>query len=277
MSIGAYLHHLHLTSPDPVRMGEYYHRTHGLAPVKRGDAVIGATPGRMLMWTPGPAGRLGYALFAFHEEADWRRFQARDLGSARCELPPLGVSVSEAVAVRDPEGHCIVFAWAPDSPESNGPPVDLPPARMQHFAVRTLDPEVMRAFYHEVLGFTVSDRVEDESGGLRACFLRTDALHHALALFRAPAAGFDHVSFETDSWNDMKTWGDHMAAIRETIVWGIGRHGPGNDVFFMVRDPDGNLAEISAEIEVCAPDRPAGSWVHEERTLNLWGKAIMRD
>jgi hypothetical protein len=44
----------------------------------------------------------------------------------------------------------------------------------------------------------------------------------------------------------------------------------------MVRDPDGNLAEISSEIEVCTPDRPMGIWKHEERTLNLWGKAIMR-
>ena len=52
--------------------------------------------------------------------------------------------------------------------------------------------------------------------------------------------------------------------------------GPGNDVFFMVRDPDGNLAEISAEIEVCAPERPEGIWPHEQRTLNLWGMALMR-
>ena len=44
----------------------------------------------------------------------------------------------------------------------------------------------------------------------------------------------------------------------------------------LVRDPDGNLAEISSEIEICAPDRPAGRWKHEERTLNLWGKAILR-
>ena len=74
----------------------------------------------------------------------------------------------------------------------------------------------------------------------------------------------------------MKEWGDHMAALKVPIVWGIGRHGPGNDVFFMVRDPDGNLAEISSEIEHCAPGRPAGTWPHEERTLNLWGKAILR-
>src|SRR5690606_32017325 len=105
----------------------------------------------------------------------------------------------------------------------------------------------MLDFYQGVLGFVLSDRVHDDQGVLRACFLRTEHLHHALALFNAPQAGFDHQSFETGDWDDMKTWGDRMASLREAIVWGIGRHGPGNDLFFMVRDPDGNLAEISTE------------------------------
>jgi catechol-2,3-dioxygenase len=101
-------------------------------------------------------------------------------------------------------------------------------------------------------------------------------MHHTLALFGAPVTCFDHQSFETPSWDELKDWADHMGKLRIEIVWGVGRHGPGNDVFFMVRDPDGNLAEISSEIEICTDNRPVGQWKHEERTLNLWGKAIMR-
>ncbi len=53
--------------------------------------------------------------------------------------------------------------------------------------------------------------------------------------------------------------------------------GPGNDTFLMVKDPDGNLAEISGPIlEVCAPDRPSGVWPHRPQTLNRWGVALMR-
>jgi hypothetical protein len=44
----------------------------------------------------------------------------------------------------------------------------------------------------------------------------------------------------------------------------------------MVRDPDGNLAEISCDLETCPENREAGRWRHEPRTLNLWGSAIMR-
>jgi catechol 2,3-dioxygenase-like lactoylglutathione lyase family enzyme len=149
------------------------------------------------------------------------------------------------------------------------------PARLQHLALRTPRLDDMVAFY-ESLGFVVSDRVRDEAGALRACFLRTDAEHHALALFGAAEARFDHLSCETRDTAAVIAWADRMAANGIPIHWGVGRHGPGNDVFFMVKDPDGNLAEISADLEVCDASRPAGTWRHEQRTLNLWGSAIMR-
>jgi len=132
------------------------------------------------------------------------------------------------------------------------------------------------AFYRDILGFIVSDRVEDDTSRVRACFLRTDTEHHALAVFDAPEIRHDHLSFETSGWTAVRDWADRLAALHMPIVWGVGRHGPGNDVFFMIRDPDGNLAEISAELEVCAPSRTEGLWPHGERTLNQWGMAIMR-
>jgi catechol 2,3-dioxygenase-like lactoylglutathione lyase family enzyme len=161
----------------------------------------------------------------------------------------------------------------PSLATNSGP---FPPAASQHFALRTQNVEGMLRFYTEDLGFALSDEVKDDFGQLKACFVRGNEMHHTLALFGAPVSCFDHQSFETPGWHELKHWADHMGQLRVEIVWGVGRHGPGNDVFFMVRDPDGNLAEISSEIEICAVNRPAGQWKHEERTLNLWGKAIMR-
>lgn len=277
MELGASLHHLHLTSPDPQKLADFYARTHDLQAQRLGQTWLCAAPGRMLVLSEGPANQLAYAMFAFTDAEPWAAFLAQLPAAAKVDVPALPVACVDVVAVRDPDGNTVVLALQPAALENTAPTADLPPAHLQHFAIRTQDPAPMLAFYQDTLGFTLSDRVEDEEGTLRACFLRTESLHHALALFRAPVQCFDHLSFETGSWADMRVWGDHMASIREVIVWGIGRHGPGNDVFFMVRDPDGNLAEISAEIEVCEADRPAGIWVHEERTLNLWGKAIMRD
>lgn len=44
----------------------------------------------------------------------------------------------------------------------------------------------------------------------------------------------------------------------------------------MVQDPDGNLGEISCDLEVCATGRAPGVWPHAHHTLNLRGNAIMR-
>ena len=43
-------------------------------------------------------------------------------------------------------------------------------ARLQRLVVETDEIEAMIKFYHHGLGFSVTDRVEDEEGVLRACF-----------------------------------------------------------------------------------------------------------
>jgi len=66
-----------------------------------------------------------------------------------------------------------------------------------------------------------------------------------------------------------------MGARRIPLMWGPGRHGPGNNIFIFVEDPDKNWIEISAELEIMY-DRPAKNWPHEEYTLNSWGRGILR-
>lgn len=275
MELQAALQCLHLYSPDPLQAAQFYCSTYGMAlePVAGGYLCRG--PGRQLQFSAGPANQLKHAHFALHSASAWQAFAARAQDLTQEALPAAFAGQAQAMALKDPDGNLLVFT-PPASAGAQAAETTLPPATLQHFALRTSNLAAMLAFYADELGFVLSDAVKDPEGVLRACFLRTDSLHHALALFFAPTACFDHQSFEAPDWASMKVWGDHMAAIRVPIVWGIGRHGPGNDVFFMVRDPDGNLAEISSEIEHCAPGRPAGIWPHEERTLNLWGKAILR-
>jgi catechol 2,3-dioxygenase-like lactoylglutathione lyase family enzyme len=198
------------------------------------------------------------------------RVSARSIALGANPSPEFDAS---AFGVADPDGNVTVFGVRARDPASGT--VALP-GRLQHVALRTPKLDEMAAFYEHGLGFVVSDRVLDEHGVLRACFLRTDAEHHVLALFGASEAQLDHHSYETRDWAHIRRWADHFSAHRMPIFWGVGRHGPGNDVFFMVKDPDDNLVEISAELEVCAADRPVGVWPHEQRTLNLWGSAIMR-
>ena len=39
-----------------------------------------------------------------------------------------------------------------------------------------------------------------------------------------------------------------MGRLGITLWWGPGRHGPGNNLFFMIEDPDGHKVEFSAEL-----------------------------
>ena len=295
MTIQAHLHRLHLQSPQPERLVDFYVHTYGMRKgqvpgLAAGQQAVASAfsamaPGRQVMASNGAANQLHYFLYSLETQAAWASFVQRTAQVPKADVSAFAELPAHALAFRDPDGHCVVFASA-DVVDASGIDTDflqaasnakaLPPAITQHLGIRTPNIDAMATFYSEVLGFVVSDRVHDDQGQLRACFLRTSELHHALALFGAPVSCFDHQSFEAPDWEGLKHWADHMGDLRQEIVWGVGRHGPGNDVFFMVRDPDGNLAEISSEIEVCTPDRPMGIWKHEERTLNLWGKAIMR-
>ena len=274
MELNAALHSLHLYSPDPLAAAHFYSTTYAMELAASGEGYRCQGAGRQLHLSPGPANQLKYAQFALHTNGAWAAFVKRAAALKHQPLPDGFVGDGHSLGIEDPDGNLLIFT--PPEQSSAGGSSALPPVTLQHFGLRTSRLPAMLAFYTEQLGFVLSDAVRGDDGLLRVCFLRSDNLHHSLALFFAPEARFDHQSFEALDWAAMREWGDHMAAIRVPIVWGIGRHGPGNDVFFMVADPDGNLAEISAEIEHCEPDRPAGTWPHEERTLNLWGKAIMR-
>ncbi len=58
------------------------------------------------------------------------------------------------------------------------------------------------------------------------------------------------------------------------LIWGPGRHGPGNNLFVMFDDPEGNHVELSAEMERFYDDRAEyrpRTWAVGPRTVNLWG------
>jgi catechol 2,3-dioxygenase len=272
MPIGAVLDQLELASPRVRDLAEFYGRSFGLEASFLEDGAVCAAPARILRLKTGPTNHLLGAHFRFRNLKSFDAFGER-VESTNLSVQHSGDSSSTAFCVVDPDGRVLHFRLGNAGDEEAAAATD---ARLQHFAVRTPDPDGLLNFYVDGLGFTVSDFVRDEEGVLRAAFIRSDDEHHVMAIFRAAEARFDHFSCEVSDWTALRDWADRMAASSVPIHWGVGRHGPGNDVFFMVKDPDGNLAEISAELEVCAPDRPAGLWPHRSETLNRWGVAIMR-
>ena len=277
-----HLKRLHLQSPQASALAHFYARAFGMTCHEVNGTWFCTHEGREVLVSEGQAGQLHYALFVIESLPEWETFTRLTHDLPKANLAAYPELPQASIGFTDPDKNCVVFLLESElaEPHQNASLIanteSLPAAASQHFALRTQQVENMKRFYTEGLGFTLSDVVQDDSGQLKACFVRGNEMHHTLALFGAPVTCFDHQSFETPSWDELKHWADHMGQLRIEIVWGVGRHGPGNDVFFMVRDPDGNLAEISSEIEICSDSRPVGQWKHEERTLNLWGKAIMR-
>lgn len=275
MEIEARLHHVQLLSENPAECAAFYAKVYDMVRILVGDEWLCIGPERRVSFRSGATNQLGYAAYAFDSKAAFRDYRARVQKVLAIEPAETMHFGEEAFKVRDPDNNALVFGVAVPQVEQDTK-TSAPPARLQHFAIRSPDPSALVPFYRDGLQFTISDRVFTEAGDMRACFMRTDSEHHALALFHSPEARHDHLSFETTDVSRLRDWADRMGHFREKIVWGVGRHGPGNDVFFMIRDPDGNLSEISAEMEICETGRTEGTWAHEERTLNLWGAAIMR-
>ncbi len=272
--IPARLHHLCLSARDMGAMTGFYRDALGLAPEQLPSGAWLMSGGqRRLVLEPGESRRLAYSAYAV---ADDKRLKA-----LRERLAQRGVGISAspsplfrdgAFSVSDPDGWRVIFGI----PAKTGTASDRLPGRLQHIVKASTQVDRVTAFYHDDLGFELSDIVLEDPGVRTTSFLRSDPEHHSFAVFRAKEAAFDHFSLESSGWNDLRDWGDHFASLRVPIFWGPGRHGPGNNLFLMVRDPEGNAVEISAELETIPHSRPVVEWPHNERSLNLWGSAWMR-
>ena len=276
MTIDAKLKRLVISSPEVDRVARFYVDTFGYRAERCRDEARCEAYGRSLWIRAGRVNQLLESHFVFDNSAALNRYIAQ-LEMQRVPFSQQHEEGGLSIQIRDPDGCNVCFAVNVESrPIAREDTDQINSARLQHYAVRTPFTQKLLDFYTNSLGFSVSDLVRDETGDLTAAFLRSDAEHHSLAIFRAAESRFDHFSCETHDWNSLRDWADLMARRSVRLAWGIGRHGPGNDTFFMVLDPDGNLAEISSDLERCTPERAVGNWDHRMETLNQWGVAIMR-
>ena len=269
----AVLHHLHLESSNPERLARFYSSLLELSSTRSEDGTHVLTGGqRRLLVSKGADGTPTFVAFAVQDVAALERLRVRlaaSVGGLDAVRSPLFSEGS--FAIRDPQGRRLVFGVAPAKSYP-----DPRPGRLQHVVFQTTAIDPLVEFYVNRVGFAVSDRVLNEDGSLAAFFLRSDHEHHSLAFFVGSKNELDHHAYETTCWNDIRDWADRFGKERIPMFWGPGRHGPGNNLFFMVKDVDGNKLELSAELETFTPDQPARVWPNTEYTLNYWGSAWMR-
>ena len=270
---GAYLHHLCFESPNPEKLSDFYGKIMQMKPQSIGaNAWLCSGKNRQILIKEGMKNRLEFAAFSCRDEGGLNLLKERvkEEGIEVINLQP-DLFQNDAISIVDQDGHYISFGLS--KPNINAKSVLNGP--LQHLTFSTLNVEKFVDFYVGKLGFCISDRVLHSNGNLATCFVRSNHEHHTVACFKSDRVGVDHHSYEAGEWNAIRDWCDHFASMNIELMWGPGRHGPGNNLFVFVEDPDGNWIEISAELEVIH-DRPSKDWPQEERTLNLWGKAILR-
>ena len=269
-----YLHHLAFESPDPEKLAFFYGEVLEMT-VKKVENLIWKCEGpkRKIIFHKGTKKKLVYAGFSCRDKNGLDEIKSRAISEKITIEKSISYFFSHnAFGVRDPDNNLIIFGLGNKEKHS----FKGSHAPLQHLTFASKNVEAFEHFYSKKLGFSVSDRVMHKDGSMATCFTRSNHEHHTIACFKSKNPGVDHHSYETGEWSRIRDWCDKFSNLGIQLMWGPGRHGPGNNLFIFIEDPDKNWIEISAELEV-VHDRPPQHWQHEPKTLNLWGPhSIMR-
>jgi catechol 2,3-dioxygenase-like lactoylglutathione lyase family enzyme len=199
------------------------------------------------------------------------------LDDAASRLDALGVAHSRAegaLRLADPDGHGIELL--PFSPTDDTRPAiarstttlaGFHPRRLGHINTLSGDLAATTAFYADVLGMAISDRLEQAGIWLR---LGTD--HHTVALVRADAPHFHHLALELTDWGELRVALDHLAQHGRWLAWGPLRHALGQNLAAYVRIPEERLlVELYCDMEQLAPDHQPREWADDVHSSNTWG------
>lgn len=210
-------------------------------------------------------------------------FEVRDLAeleAAAAELTHMGYEVRHGTAddcdmrrvaafinFKDPSGNAIDLVVAPHHSGSNFFPTrDTGINGFSHVGLRTTDPQRDEAFWTQVLGAKISDRIG------HAPLLRIDEVHHKIALFPSAHAGVQHINHQVDSHDDiMRSW---YFLQREGIktVFGPGRHPTSGAMFLYFEGPEGMVYEYSSGVRhITDPDYQPRQFPFSTESFCMWG------
>lgn len=266
-----------IVSTDPIRHGRFFADVWGLDPVEHpGDvqyfAASGATP-YVLALIPGVANRLAAVTFrcASLDAMDDIVSRAK---SADCIItegpdPSSRPGGGQSINIREPNGCTIRLIYGDVLKDAEPRKMDRI-ERLSHVNINTADVDDLARFYTDVLGMQQTDRSK------MMAFLRCNSDHHAVVLAEAPVEGLNHIAFLLPELEGVMFASGRMRDNGYEIGWGVGRHGPGNNVFSYFVDPLGFVVEYTADILQVDDTYKAGTpsdWKWPIGRTDRWGIA----
>ncbi len=122
--------------------------------------------------------------------------------------------------------------------------IGVGPHKLGHVAFFVDDARKMTEFYQRVLGFRVSDWVEDFFS-----FLRCGPDHHTVNFLTAAKTRVHHIAFEVKDFAQIQSACELLGIKSIPIIWGPLRHGPGHNVSTYHHNPDSHVIEFYTELD----------------------------
>jgi catechol 2,3-dioxygenase-like lactoylglutathione lyase family enzyme len=238
------LRHVSFASPNVEAQLDYYQSIIGLAVIGRDDRriILGTESDELtLVLEHGAASRLTAIAYEVAPVLDLSDLQ-KSLASlnikseVRSDTAP---GIPKTLVFNDPDGLQIELFSRWDFCKPVEPIRGLAVAKLGHVALYTPDPERAAKFFGDLLGFRVSDRIEENF-----VFLRCGPEHHAMNFARGAEARIHHLAFELRDASHMHQACDLLGRNKFQILWGPVRHGPGHNVAVYHHNPDRCLIEL---------------------------------
>jgi catechol-2,3-dioxygenase len=204
------------------------------------------------------------------------------IGEVRTDVYP---GISSLIAFTDPKGSTIELFSNGNFHQPNAGN-GIGPHKLGHLAFVVDNPQVMASFYGDVLGFRVSDWVEDFF-----VFMRCSPDHHTVNFLQGKPTRMHHIAFELRDAAHLVESCEVLAQNSTRIMWGPVRHGPGHNMATYHQDAAGQIIELYAELDRMSDEalgyfdpkpwhlnRPQypRTWPKNERR-DIWGPQIPKD
>lgn len=264
-------------SPDLALSERFYTEVWGLSVAARQDGAVylraSGADHHVLALHPGDAPAILSVTFRVDAAEDLGALAERAVAHGAALLAPPAANPEPdggtVMAIREPQGGVFRFVQG-DRLHADAREERDRPLRLAHVNLNSADVAAETAFYEQALGFVLTDRSK------LMAFLRCNSDHHAVVLAEAKANGLNHIAFLLPDWESVMRASGRLVDAGYPIAWGVGRHGPGDNVFAYFIDPVGFVVEFTAEVlQVDDSYRVRGpeEWVWPPGRTDHWGIA----
>ena len=104
--------------------------------------------------------------------------------------------------------------------------------------------------------------------------MRDVAFRNSIAFAYDDAATLNHIAFDMPDLDSVMRGAGRLLDHDYPIEWGVGRHGPGNNVFAYFIGPEEFVIEYTGEVELVDDSYPTGGpddWKWPPGRIDQWG------